>query len=89
MFHTAALENLQKINDYSFPTDHLRVGDFNGDGKADIFISLGSIWSVVYEGKGNLTPLNVPSILFGSHGISKIKVGDFDGDGKSDILYTY
>jgi RHS repeat-associated protein len=56
------------------------LGDFNGDGKADIFWSDGTVWFSL--GDGSFQP--------GSGGISggvdwASRIGDFDGDGRSDV----
>ena len=55
----------------------LQIGDFNGDGKADLagIASNGSVWYTT-----NLsTWVNVPGSL------AQLRVGDFNGDGKADL----
>jgi Bacterial Ig-like domain (group 3)/FG-GAP-like repeat len=64
---------------YSADAEAIAVGDFNGDGKADLVVP-GS--NLVFLGNGDgtfQTPLNFP----GSGGA--VVVGDFNGDGKADL----
>jgi hypothetical protein len=65
------------------------VGDFNGDGKADI------LWRNTVTGENYLYPMNGLAIL-GTEGYLRtvsdltwkiVGVGDFDGDGKADVLW--
>jgi RHS repeat-associated protein len=59
------------------------VGDFNGDGKADIWI-VNSSGLKIYTINGNsLTTLYSGSVISSS---SQFKLGDFNGDGKMDIF---
>jgi len=61
------------------------VGDFNGDGKPDLAISLpdaNQIQVLLGNGDGTFTPL--PAIT--ATGIFKVATGDFNGDGKADLV---
>ncbi len=65
--------------------NNVAVGDFNGDGKADIAISLpdaGEIQVLLGNGDGTftaLTPIAVPDVF-------KVYTGEFNGDGKADLV---
>jgi FG-GAP-like repeat len=59
----------------------LRGGDFNGDGKTDVFTTWGGKWRVSYGGTTAWKILNTSSV-----GVSDLRFDDFNGDGKTDIL---
>ena len=69
----------------------LRVGDFNGDGKSDLYFHYkdGNDWvglsngsSITWQGWGNNWP--------GDASIEPlIRAGDFNGDGKTDLFFHY
>ena len=74
------------------PADPSRmfVGDFDGDGKSDIFYvepkadSAGrNAWAVSYGGKSAWRTLNRQA-----NDPSRMFLGDFDGDGRSDVFYV-
>jgi hypothetical protein len=70
-----------------FGWDAVAVGDFNGDGKADLAVSIG-IRVLIFLGEGNGT--------FGSAGnygdnslIRSVAVGDFNADGLADLVVLH
>jgi PKD domain/Secretion system C-terminal sorting domain/FG-GAP-like repeat/FG-GAP repeat len=65
----------------------IKVGDFNGDGKRDLFIqSADRLTGSLHFGKadGSLDSVNASQSVFISPS-AKVTVGDFNRDGKSDI----
>ncbi|MCG3167165.1 MAG: hypothetical protein POELPBGB_02949 [Bacteroidia bacterium] len=69
----------------------IHLGDFNGDGKTDLFAQMDDEnWQVNYStGSGfNRLPF---TFSYYDEELSpfNIKIADYNGDGKSDILYTY
>ena len=68
----------------------VKVGDFNGDGKADItgrYLQGGSWWTGLSTGSSFTTSLWAewnPSATW-----VDVQVGDFNGDGKADITGRY
>ena len=62
------------------------VGDFNGDGKADILWrdSMGNVSMWLMNGTSITNSSFIADI---SSGWSIVGTGDFDGDGKADILW--
>jgi hypothetical protein len=67
--------------DSANPTDRLGVGDFDGDGLADLFLATGAAWYFAPAGRAEWRFLaggrtdRIEDLLF----------GDFDGDGRTDV----
>ena len=59
----------------------LAVGDFNGDGRDDVFQSVGTLWVFSPSGSREWTVLNDSTVRLAS-----LALGDFDGDGKTDVF---
>ncbi|OZG72357.1 hypothetical protein BTA51_16640 [Hahella sp. CCB-MM4] len=77
----------------------IRYGDFNGDGRSDVYVVEGwdsSSVDKIYLSNGNGTynvingiNSSVPDTIEGAHiDLARIKYGDFNGDGKTDIYYV-
>ena len=59
----------------------MRFGDFNGDGKTDVFAAWGGKWHVSYSGESSWQYLNTSGI-----NVSDLRFGDFNSDKKTDVF---
>lgn len=59
----------------------MAVGDFDGDGHADIFYADGATWWLSYGGNSPFAPVNTSSFRR-----QDVRFGDFDGDGATDVF---
>ena len=64
--------------------NHLKLGDFNGDGKADVFASWDGKWHVSYGGTSSWQNLATSKVT-----VNHLKLGDFNGDGKTDVFASW
>lgn len=60
----------------------IHIGDFDGDGKSDLFRADGADWEFSSGGNTAWQSLSGENILF-----SNLRFGDFDGDGRTDVFY--
>ena len=67
----------------AFGLGDLAFGDFNGDGKTDVFHTSDGKWGVSYGGSGKWQKLNESSVELGD-----LAFGDFNGDGKTDVFHA-
>jgi RHS repeat-associated protein len=67
-----------------------RVGDFNGDGKADLMClgcAGGSTYAIAYGGASGLSSwVNTGVAWNGNYGYGLDRIADFNGDGKADLI---
>jgi hypothetical protein len=65
----------------SNPTSRLGVGDFDADGKQDLFLATGAAWYYAPAGKAEWRYLNARTDK-----ITNLLFGDFDNDGRTDVF---
>jgi hypothetical protein len=77
------------------PNAKVLVGDFNGDGRADLAVTgpagWGSMPVAFSNGNGSFNVTNMPIVNFAlwtSSPNAKVLVGDYNADGKSDVAVT-
>lgn len=63
------------------PRDHRASGDFDGDGRDDVFITTGRAWYVSYGAVSEWRFLNRDQ-----HAARELWFADHDGDGRTDVL---
>lgn len=63
------------------PTDRLGVGDFDGDGRDDLFLATGQAWYFSAAGQTEWRQFNEQT-----DELRSLRFGDFDRDGRTDIL---
>ena len=63
------------------PTGHLAVGDFDGDGREDLFLATGAAWYYASAGVAEWRLLSAQTDK-----IDNLMFGDFDGDGRTDVF---
>jgi hypothetical protein len=73
----------QKLVTSATTPEHLAFGDFNGDGRTDVFRTTGTQWYVSYSGTTAWQQLNTSGLF-----LSDVAFGDFTGDGKTDVFYA-
>jgi hypothetical protein len=61
--------------------DDLAFGDFDGDGRSDVFRATGSQWHFSSGGTATWSTL-----ITSSYTLDQLAFGDFDGDGRTDVF---
>jgi len=74
----------QDLNTSNSTVNEIKFGDFNGDGKTDVFAAWGGKWHVSYGGSSKWQDLNTSNST-----VNEIKFGDFNGDGKTDVFAAW
>lgn len=67
------------------------VGDFDGDGRSDLFRLVGNSWQIAYGGNDVWTEVNTTANAAGPSAtlaFSDLRFGDFDGDGTTDVFFA-
>jgi hypothetical protein len=62
-------------------TDHLGVGDFDADGRDDLFLATGAAWYYAPAGNAEWRFLSAKTET-----LDQLLLGDFDGDGRTDVV---
>jgi hypothetical protein len=75
------VNNAWKVTD---PTEVLGVGDFDGDGVADLFLATGTTWFYSPGATAEWRYLNGAK----SEQMQNLLLGDFNGDGRTDVVTT-
>jgi hypothetical protein len=63
-------------------TTNMLSGDFDGDGKDDLFYADGQKWFVSNKAKGDFQEICQANVR-----LNELQLGDFNGDGKTDVMY--
>jgi hypothetical protein len=81
----------KKINTSDVGVDDIKLGDFDGDHKADVFTTWGGKWRVsTAKDSAHLGGTSKWKVINTSDvGVRDVRLGDFDGDGKSDVFTTW
>ena len=75
--------NWAPLAHYTFDVSEVGFGDFNGDGRTDVFRATGARWYYSPGGVGAFVPLTASTAQ-----VSALRFGDFDGDGRTDVFTT-
>ena len=78
----AARKLFVRGNRYDVDTSReLAVGDFDGDGRADVFQSVGTVWVYSPSGRREWRMLNESTLR-----LDRLAFGDFNGDRRTDVF---
>lgn len=79
---SAGTHRYERLNNASSTLATIRFGDFDGDGRTDVFETIGGTWYVSDGGESRYRPVNTSS-----NTIDELRFADFDGDGRTDVFY--
>ncbi len=68
--------------DQANPTKQLATGDFDGDGRTDLFLATGAAWYYAPGGEAEWRVLSPDK----TDAVTSLLFGDFDGDGRTDVV---
>ncbi|OLF10618.1 hypothetical protein BLA60_15710 [Actinophytocola xinjiangensis] len=71
----------QSLAPYTFDAAEVGFGDFDGDGRDDVFRATGHRWYFSPGGVGRWVPLTTSGTTRAA-----LRFGDFDGDGRTDVF---
>jgi hypothetical protein len=83
-YSEGATDGRQYLNTSNGKASNLALGDFNDDGKTDIFSSFDGKWWVSWNGTSSWDQINTSNAT-----VPNILVGDFNNDGESDIFSAF
>ena len=75
------VSDTNQFNTNPNPTTRVSVGDFDGDGRDDLFLATGAAWYYAPAGVAEWRFLNAQT-----DGIGALLFGDFDGDRRTDVF---
>ena len=78
-------ERWASLRNANIAAEDILLGDFNGDGRTDVFTIWDEKWRVSYGGTNDWEILKSNS----KSKLKNLKLGDFDGDGKTDVFTTF
>ncbi len=82
-FGRNAHKEWERVNGITWGLDNTFIGDFDGDGKDDIFTKVTLHWNVMYAASGFQSWVKMKE---SNYDVDRLKIGDFNGDGQADLM---
>ena len=79
----SAISRWSELNESVVEAKDLAFGDFNGNGKTDVFQPDGEVWWISWDGTSKWRQLNRSSVK-----LDELALGDFNGNGRSDVFHA-